>query len=379
MKLIYGPTLDVEMFTPEQAMEELDPSKAAGTPYNYDYGPLKRDSLRHLNFDDLLKHFCMYDNLHTATLKSEMRIKNKTARMFVPTNLCLIAVGNWLFGAQNNNIINNHEHLPIKVGMVVPGRETFNFWNHVLRWEGKSYDADGSRWDSTINMTLVLLARELRKCFIPKQYHKLVDKYYDQVYYGHTRVLSYILILIGQLSGQTNTTSDNSLIHSMIMILHAIRNKVSFNKFIESVEWYVQGDDLMYNTTIPEFEIERLEVTWNSLGMYIESRGQVKPSELSFVGMTPQKYKNTWLYKFRTNKMICSMNYHEKGSTHDQIFNSLVNLTRACFADHEEYLKMREATHKYLNQHKDEISAAQQRNYYLLDDYMLFNQFTNYE
>jgi hypothetical protein len=228
-------------------------------------------------------------------------------------------------------------------------------------------------------MSLILLVRELRKCFIPQEYHKLVDKYYDQVYYGHTRVLSYVLQLIGQLSGQTNTSSDNSLIHSMIMILHAVRCKLTFQEFMDGVEWYVQGDDLMYKTTIPEFEIEKLEETWNSLGMFIESRGAVDPTELSFVGMTPQKYKGFWLYKFRTDKMKCSMNYHDKGSSHDQIFNSLINLTRACFADHEEYTRMKQATHKYLELHRDEISLAEQRNFYILDDYMLFGNFTNYE
>lgn len=105
---LYGTVIHVTQWSQERAMLELDLKKACGYPYNRLFGPTKGDAVRHLSFDDLLQHFQCYNQIFTATLKDEERALGKDSRLFTPANVVMIAVGNWLFGAQNEEIGRAH-------------------------------------------------------------------------------------------------------------------------------------------------------------------------------------------------------------------------------------------------------------------------------
>jgi len=350
MKWIFGATLEGPMVTPEEALDMVNGEKAAGTPYDFMYGNKKQHSLNHMSFEDFVNDFWTYDQLHLGTLKDEMRPIGKKARFFVPVNICLVVIYNFLFGAQNNRLIDNHHDLPTKVGMSAPGYEAFQFFNKIRYYEAKgkkTVDADGQRWDALINYSLVLLVRELRKAYMPEEYHKWVDRAYDQVYAGTTLIDGFGIRLFGQLSGQTNTTSDNTLVHCALMCLHAVREGMTFSEFREDVHFNIVGDDLLYQYSDPRFSVFSLEKTWNSLGMYMESRGDVPATECTFVGMTPCQYNGLWIYKFRELKNLDSMNYTKKSSLPKQRISSLVNLTMGIFADQKYFHLLRNYTFEY--------------------------------
>jgi hypothetical protein len=379
MTWLYGDMLNVPMWSYDEAVEQIDGDKASGTPYDKLYGNLKKFTLRKLNFWDLLEHFLFYDQMHCATLKDELRLKGKLARLFVPVNVCLVAVANWLFGSQNQSMIEKHKDLPIKVGLAAPASEAHMFFMRLRSWTGVSQDADGTWYDALTNLDLLMLVRELRKKFIDVKYHKLVDRYYDQIHNGTTTACGYLFNLQGQLSGQTNTTADNSLVHSAVMCLHAIRQGLSYSDFKNQVEWYVVGDDLVYNTKTELFSVQELEKTWNSLGMFIESRGPTQPNDLTFVGMTSCKRNNRWLYTFRGDKLEDSMNYHKKGATYDQIVSSLVNLTSGCFADKPRFERMKQSTMNFVNTNRRFLSQEALNLTMLLDESTLLRWYTGRE
>lgn len=383
MKQMFGHALDVPMWTPERAMEEVVPNTSAGAPYDILYGQQKKQSIERLTFMDFLNHFIHFDQLSLTTLKVELRLIAKLARLFAPTNVCLIVVANWLFGAQNESLIKLHQELPSKVGLSAPGSDAYLLWQEIRSWEGYSTDADGSWWDALINLALVCIVRDLRKMFIPEQFHPLVDRYYNQVYMGNVSVLGNLVTLGGQLSGHTNTTSDNTLVHSALMCLHAWRCQMTFPEFVEKVRWYVVGDDLIYNTSTPEFHVLNLEKTWHSLGMFIESRGETPSNELTFVGMTPCKReirgRQHWLYVYRIEKLFASMNHTEKSMTVSQRVMALVSLTINMFADKENYEFAKDAVLAFAREHYKELSMEAKHMLGKLDDITLLQLYTGYE
>lgn len=383
LTLMYGHVMSCPMWTQDKAIDEIDGERAAGSPYDFVYGPLKHFALKFLNFNQFLLHFCFYNQVHRATLKDELRLKGKIARLFVPINICMIAIGNWLFGAQNDSFVQFVRDICIKIGLPSPSYVCYKMWGNITRWSGYSTDGDGSWWDALTPLCLVEVVRDFRKKFLPETVHPFVDKYYNQVYAGYTNVMGHLVTLDGQLSGQTNTTTDNSLIHSCIMMLHAIRHGMSYDEFRQQVEWYVVGDDLIYNTTSSKFTALQLEQTWRSFGMFLESRGYVSPDELMFVGMKPQQRVvdgNTYsLYVFRARKNLESMNYYKKGATISQRLSTLVNLTMGIFADKEYFDFMKSVTYNFAAQNNGVLTEIDYRLLSMLDEQVLLDLYTGFE
>lgn len=326
---LYGTFMEVPMWTKEKAWLEIDTSKSAGSPYDSMYGPTKGHAMKYETPDSLIHDFWHFTHVFNATLKDELRVRGKDARLFIPANLCLVFVGNLLFGAQNENLANYHKMHPFKVGMTVPGMDTLMLWKsfeHLLNL----VQYDGGQWDTHIPAVFIMLVRDLRKRHLPEFYHEWVDRYYNMIYFALVNVGGDLVQIIGQLSGQTNTTTDNCFFNELTLLLHALRKGLTVREY-SHFQHCIVGDDGLYSD--PDGIFDPLEVgkTWNSVGMYMETPGYQSFEDLTFIGTHP-KYvfrngRRYLLYGFREEKVIASLNYVEKGFSDDQKLSKLCALT----------------------------------------------------
>jgi len=376
---LYGRYMRVPMWTKQQAMEALQPDKACGLPFCDLYGPTKGDVINAgVTFDELLLHFNTYTEVFSCTLKDEMRLVGKDARLFIPANIACVAVGNYLFGAQNDVFIQHHSTRPIKIGLAQPGLDSFMLWQSLYLHNGSKYAFDGAQNDAHFSVGIAVICREFRKRYLDPSFHSLVDRYYDMHYAGHVVANGVILYLPGQFSGQTLTSSDNSLLTLCGLILNAIRDHVSFAKFLYDV-FGIVGDDLIVSTSTALTPF-KLAQTWSSFGMYLECQ-QLEPFnffDLSFCGMFP-KIRDVdggtlLLYHGRIQRTIESVNYVKRSCSNEQRVAKLVSLAMTVFACPELYAEIRSlafAFAKRFNVDSPELS--------LLNDRTLVKLFTGLE
>lgn len=374
---IIGPVLGIPMWDKQRAFDELEDDKAAGAPFNWDFGPSKGDVKKHLCFEQLLAHFCTFDQYSLATLKDELRVVGKDARLFIPTNIAMIAVGNWLFGAQNEQIVAHHNSLPIKVGLKCPAFDMSLFWRRFLLFGGEYHALDGAENDAHFSALWAILIRDFRKIYLPKEFHKLVDRYYDMVYNGNVSFGGYCYHIYGQKSGHTNTAIDNSLCSLCGLLLHACRSGLGLDEFLQQVMVGIVGDDLLIADRTEQhcYRPQLLEETWHSFGMYLESMAQVEDFfDLVFMGVTPMlrqiQNRNYLLYIGRTDKLLNSLNYFKIGRNAPQCSDKLVSICAMLFADQVLFDEVRDLVRRQC------FEMKQVDKIYLLEDKTLLNLFT---
>jgi hypothetical protein len=320
------------MWSQQEACDNMDRTKACGPPYNWLYGPTKGHVLEHLTWQDLEDHFNNYDQASNATLKDEIRQANKDARVFIPANICMVYKGNHLFGAQNDNLCGKPG--PIKIGLSTPAPEARQLWIDFSKCVGKFIQLDGKGHDTRVSPSLAMLCRDLRKCYLPVQYHKQVDRYYDMTYCMNVNIRGHLIQVIGQQSGHTNTASDNSLISLALVIWAFIKNDYNYEEFQASM-LAIMGDDVMMNSPLNE---EDLVGAWADFGMFIQIPDFNQSFwDMTFMGMHPAAKNGILGYSYDHNKMFCSLNYIKKGRTVRQQFDKLLSLCQLMyFSEHYE-------------------------------------------
>lgn len=360
LHLAYGGVISGEQWSLREAFEELDPNKAAGSPYNFLYGSKKVDTILKVQPEDLLLDFRQYNNIALATLKDEIRLCGKDARLFVPSNIAMAMVGNWLFGAQNENILNWHNKGPIKIGLETPGREAYEFWQAFRRAPGECHQYDGAQNDAHFAPIVACLIRDFRKEYLPVEVWKDVDRYYALTYYMSCNAGGALIDLIGQQTGHTNTATDNSLESLILLMLHAVRHNITFSEF-QGMFLAIMGDDIALRDPIGCFGPQELEKTWNSVGMYLECPAIVEDfSQMTFVGMHPLTRnvfgRDYHLYCYNVAKMKGSINFVRKSSSVSDRLAKLVSVCHLIFADKTEFEGLRTAIRLWVSKHQLALS-----------------------
>lgn len=392
MDHLYGWVLECPAYTLDQAVEALDLEKAAGPPFNYFYGPTKGDVLNHLSPRELLAHFFQYAQYEDATTKDELRPHPKDARFFVPANLQTVLVGNCMFGAQNDRIKRYHAFLPIKIGVITPGFDMYRMWSDFYAHPGSKYHTDGSWYDALYPQVLAMLCRDLRLRHLPRAdvffeghtYEETVERYYDVIYSGLVNVAGNLFNLPGQLSGQTNTASDNSFGNLAVLCLHAIRNRMPFDIFRQQL-FLIMGDDMAYSDSSGLFQPLKLETTFNSLGMFLESPcvSGVDITEIMFCGCSPMWRelgdRKFLLYCYRKDKLLASFDWRLRGMTKDQRAQKLISITALLFPDKTVFDELCCIVKAYLAKHESDLSNETLSLCRLLDEQYLLKLFTGFE
>lgn len=330
--------LNSKVLTPEQAALTLDLTKAAGPPYNVLYGMTKGDVLKQQTPQQLYDNFCENTQYTEATLKDELRPREKEARFFVPSNVATVLVGQMLFNDQNERLLEARHYTPIKLGLEVPGYESFKFWERVRETKGDYYQFDGSQHDAHVPLCLAAVLNFVRKKFLPESVHSLVDRYYDTVYNGYCNVGGFIFHIPMQTSGQILTSSDNSLIVLFLLILHCLKNNVSLQKFLSGPS-AVTGDDILLVDEFGCFTPENLSKTWMRYGMFLDTPSLAPQTfeSLVFMGMQPADVivddVQYHLYTFRPLKLYSSLFYVKRKMTQSDILTKYVALCMMSFAN----------------------------------------------
>jgi hypothetical protein len=350
--------MKVPMWSQQRAMDELDPTKASGVYWRQHFGPLKSDVLQVFSFTDLLWFFESESPCFSSILKDEIRLSNKMARLFLPAPIEVCAVGNWLFGAQNEALTNSVGSHPCTIGVSTPGAQICSLYASLVdksRGEASLYDADVSQWDIHFQLWQARLCRDLRMRALEQQPHlqHLVRRYYSAVYAGWVCVLGNIVRVINQKSGQTNTAHDNSIANFAIVCLHAIRLGWTIEEFRERVLVYVNGDDIVYWTNSQEFSSFNLCRTYNSVGHFLDTDGRPKTiTEITYLGAVPtfrSVGRRTFLLPcYRVDKLIASSRYLFGKASLDDELCKLCALCLLVFADSVSFAKFCSEVDKYI-------------------------------
>lgn len=319
-------------YTVEEAAEMLEPKTASGIPYSSFSGSRKGDTLKVLTPLELWNDFLTYDQVHTVTLKDEMREPGKDARLFRPSNIASVLAGIVLFGHQNEQFCAARHHSPYKVGISAPGPEMVKLWSDHRSFSSKHIPCDGEHWDTKFPVWGVAVVKRVRKALMDEfsgiypgvNMHSLVDRYYDQMYLGWSRVDGLLMRLIGNPSGQFNTSSDNTLLNMAVNYLLQRRLKVAEHDVLFSV----YGDDLLISTQDSHLTPLRLREEAAKLGVYFATFGDnfSKYGECSFIGTFPVGEKG--LYTYSSSKLLGSLHFRKKGATDYDYVRKMVSI---CF------------------------------------------------
>jgi len=375
----------VPNYTLEEAAAMLELDKAAGPPFSYRYGPTKGDVLKHMTPSELLHHWDTYEQYSDCTLKDEVRLRQKDARLFVPANVANVLVGNHLFAAQNEAIAFQHMWLPIQIGLSTPGYEMQRTWIKLRNHPGKKNQYDGSQHDSHFSVAISNIIREWRKRYLPEEFHSRVDRYYSMIYQGCINVGGYLVPLPGQLSGHTNTAVDNSLLTLIGLMIHAIRNNMPYEEFTRNI-YLVMGDDLVVSDISNKFTPESLGATWNSFGMYLEcpSLDAEDFYSLTFMGCSPGDYVHRMfqrvflLYKYKYEKLSAALNYRMKKASVADRLDRYVGIIQLLFCD-EHFPELRDIVCRWASSVSTFLDARCREVSYHLSEAYLFKLYTSAE
>jgi len=322
-------------------------SKSSGFPFDALGYPTKARAYQEYGFDALLQMFDTSVQIIGATLKDELRPIGKDSRLFRPANLAAYVVGTMLFGRQNDYLMSRLLETPIFIKYVTPGVAITLLYDILDKFSIQRFDADGSQWDAHFQLWIAQLILAYRLRFLPPQEADRAQRYYSMMYNGYTSVGGWLFNLIGQPSGHTNTTIDNSIGHMCIMAYHAYRNGLTVAEFVKDVCFYTCGDDLVWADRTDLFTPIALDATYSSLGVFLEfgSLESSRVEELRFVSTRSVCCKFEGMsyrsYTYSYNKLKASLLLDRRKQKCIPHLSRLASICRLMFND-ERYLEFRE-------------------------------------
>lgn len=298
-------------------------NKSSGYPYSQQGMPTKKSVVEKKGDLDVLAHVLV------GALKDELRPVGKDARLFRMASAALFAEGVRLFNHQNEYLCDNLFMHPLFVKFCTPGPDLSTLYS-LLREFGPCCDADGSRWDANINLTLVNIVASWRARFLPEQD---VKRYYEQVYFGATLFGGHLWRLYGQASGHVNTSTDNSLVNVLAMAYHAWSSRMTVHEFLSEVRFFVCGDDLIWSDRSGRFGPLDVAGSYGRLGMSLElgSVNMVDVMNCTFVATHPVEGPYGLTYTYDKSSMLASLRCRKRGETSDMTFQKVVQIRNYLF------------------------------------------------
>lgn len=336
--------MDSNLSTEEEIKTLLEEkkSKAAGEPWRIERIHNKGQALERVGLGRLAEYYNSFDSVISSTLKDELRLKGKDARLFRPQDVASYIEGATLFHHQN-------QHLtiplvgPIFVRFQVPGQDIPMMFASLEQHNKEGFAADGSQWDAHFPLFCASIIAEFRiRCGLPRD---RVERYYTQMYGGYTLCSNEILQLIGQPSGHFNTSVDNALCHIVLLSIHAFRLGMTVQQFIANLKFYCCGDDLVWTTTDHGFYPSEIEKTYNSFEVYLEFQSyQPLPiDDLIFVGVKRANKtvgsRTFKLFSLVSPRSFASLHVHKRKTLKNPLLKlaKFASLGILWFCDEERY------------------------------------------
>jgi len=313
--------------------------KACGYPWSAFGCSDKGDALYRYGLSQIESYYSQYTSIISSTLKDELRLVGKDARFFRPQDVASYIEGARLFYHQNQYIMHQAFTSPVFCRFVTPGQQIPELFRRLHAWNGKCFAADGQSWDANFPLIFAQVIALFRSVHLPAE---RVSRYYSQMYNGFTLVGGHLFHLCGQASGHYNTSIDNSLGQVCAMALHACRQGILLDDFMQQLLFFCCGDDLIYSDRTNLFNPRELSDTYASIGMYLEFENNIlnpmTPYSLSFVGvhMLHRVIRGVpcWLYSIRTMKARANTVLH-KSTDPKKLLAKLSSVAQMVFGDEE--------------------------------------------
>lgn len=198
----------------EEAVALCDMKKSPGYPW---YRDCEDKGTALLKYGDKIKEQCLailrgeeIECVFAGTLKSEMRLLNKLARVFNASPIHHLIPSKMLYHKQNMRLmetIGTGLH-PITIGVRLPGNE---FVRLLLSLKPRAWDGDGDGHDGRFRLRIARVIRDVRHSFLPGWTKPCGRHLYNSVFAGLIAMLGAVWRCYHQKSGQENTSTDNSL------------------------------------------------------------------------------------------------------------------------------------------------------------------------
>lgn len=316
--------------------------KAAGEPWRCRGAQTKKQCLDRFGLPQIESYYRDNTSVISSTLKDELRLVGKDARLFRPQDVSSYVEGCRLFYHQNE-YLSDPLRSPIFCRFQIPGQDVVQMFNSLIAQGGCNFAADGSQWDARFPIVVAAIIAQFR--IDGGLDRDRVQRYYSQMYNGYTLVLDELLNLVGQPSGHFNTSIDNSLGHMILMAIHACRCGFTIDRFVKEVKFYCCGDDLVWSTTSPLFYPKSMESSYNSLGVYLEfqSYDSLPVDDLVFVGVRTCyktfENQNVKLFTLVSDRSFASLHLHKRRTERHPIdkLAKFVSLAILWFCDDYRY------------------------------------------
>jgi hypothetical protein len=258
MKSVWTLSEEEFIMTYEDALLELTLDKSPGFPYFYDcidkkqalekYGPEIKERVQCLLRGDPVE--CVF----AMTEKSELRLKSKVeegkTRVFCASDIHHLLASKMLMDKQNEMLMDKIGQHPITLGIQLPGP---GFIRAVVGLGKQMNDGDISGCDLRFHPRLARVIRNVRKSFIPSRYHQAMDTLYSSVYAGGAVGVGGLYRLYGNKSGWENTSSDNSFMTWLSLIIASFTMYVDLDPDVV-FNALINGDDLLVSMLKGDFE-----------------------------------------------------------------------------------------------------------------------------
>lgn len=327
--------------------------KAAGFPSCSLGCTTKGAALQQLGVEQLMKYYYGTTAVKSATLKDEIRPVGKDSRLFRLQDVSAYLEALMLFNAQNEYMMSLLHNSPMFVKFQTPGPDILRMYGSLTAHNGKTYSADGMRWDALFPLAIAAIIVTWRTRTFDKDRTRRAQRYYCMMYNGFTEVSGLIFNLIGQSSGQLNTTIDNTLGHVIMMSYNAWATNVPVDQFLRDVLFYACGDDLIYSTRIAQFEPDQLARTYANMGMFLEFES-LESGLGTFVGAVPAERVIDGVrysaYCNRVGRALASAEFDKRGKRPIDKLAKLVSLAMKTFFDEPVYTVLRNRAFAYADE-----------------------------
>jgi hypothetical protein len=231
----------------------------------------------------------------TELLDQAKVFKKLGPRVFLPQGRMLNAMACYLFRGLNDQL----KGTPLYRG-------GFNFFNggvesfraELAQIPGYYHEEDAKKFDLMYLQFVITAVREVRKSGILRQYHKLVDHYYDFVSRNPVCWKNQIVVVEQCMaSGQQNTSTDNSIrnflrwIYVIMMFL-----PITLYDILSMSELNIFGDDSL--NKLPWFIPEDHMIKCSAQVGIVSKGWTVQPDKSligkSFIGLRFMKYSYHW-------------------------------------------------------------------------------------
>lgn len=321
----------------QEVKEELElvKTKASGWPWRCFAGSTKGEVMRKYTLEELMQYYETFTPVISTTLKDEIRLQGKDARLFRPADISLYVQGARLFQKQNDYLLDLLFLSPIFAKYCTPGVDLAYLFRILKAHGGGCYAADGSQWDSHVPIGVISAIAWWREQRIRGSWD-----YYEKVYKGYSLVDGVVVPMDHQASGHYNTTVDNCLVNMCMMALCAHHMRWSLTKFTQQVRYFVCGDDLIWSDRSGKFTPKALANSSNRFNVFyeFESFEPKTASELHFCGVS--FYDRC--YSYNPDKIRASSEIHRKRMTPTEHLMKLASLTVNSFGNTQLYDEMRQ-------------------------------------